>query len=273
MNAIFTSASKLLLGPFSRSPSLALLTFSVLAGVATTIVFRYVSNQRALRAAADRARAMLLRMRLFKDDLHVAIECQEELLKAIGLRLLHSFKPMVVLIIPFFFVLTHLALLFEHRPLQENETAVVELHVAPSFWPGWKNAKLEAPPGVQAETPGLRDEKEHSVSWRLRLKSPPSEPLRWRAGETVVEKQFLGAEDTRLLCAVSAERPGSRLWDRLLHPGEPSLGHDSPVRAVVVDYPKRVTPVLGLNLRWWATFLIVSMLSALLVRPFLRVQF
>jgi hypothetical protein len=212
-------------------------------------------------------------MRLFKDDFHVALECQEELLKAIGLRLLHSLKPMAILVIPFFLIMTQLALWFEHRPLQADETSVVELRVAPELWPSWQSAELQLPSGVKAETPGLRDENDHTVSWRLRMKSPSSEPIRWQAGGTVVEKQFLGATDPAVLCAVSAKRPGPGLWNRLVHPAEPAFGSDSPIQAAMVDYPKRSTPLFGINLPWWVTFLIVSMLSALFARPFLKVQF
>ena len=49
----------------------------------------------------------------------------------------------------------------------------------------------------------------------------------------------------------------------------------SAVQAVVIHYleAKQTTPLFGINVPWWATFLIISMLAALVARPFLRVHF
>ena len=146
MNAFLTTVSTFLLKPFASSPLLALLLYSAVSGVLMTIIFRYTSNQKAIRAAADRTRAMMLRMRLFKDDFEVALQCQAELLKATGKRLLHSLPPMAVMIIPFFLVLTQLALWYEHRPLEAEEASVLELHVTPEAWPKWRGCRARDTP-------------------------------------------------------------------------------------------------------------------------------
>ena len=56
-------------------------------------------------------------------------------------------------------------------------------------------------------------------------------------------------------------------------PGEPGFAGDAPVRSVDIRYPDRSTPIFGFNMPWWGTFFIVSMLAAVIVRPFLKVQF
>ncbi|MHC4130284.1 MAG: hypothetical protein ACYSUA_19405, partial [Planctomycetota bacterium] len=111
INARLTAAGDFCLAPFASWPPLVvLIAVSVVAGVGMTVVFRYTSNQRALRAVARRTKAQLMCLRIFKDDLGVAIRCQGSLIKAIGLRLWHSLPPMLVLIVPFVFILTQLAL-------------------------------------------------------------------------------------------------------------------------------------------------------------------
>ena len=75
------------------------------------------------------------------------------------------------------------------------------------------------------------------------------------------------------LIAVSARRPGPGLWDRLLNPGEPGFAAGDSVRAVVVHQPLRSTPIFGFDIPWWLTFLIVSILAALVVRPLVKVRF
>ena len=53
-----------------------------------------------------------------------------------------------------------------------------------------------------------------------------------------------------------------RFWGRVLHPGEPALAPDAAATAITVHYPRRATPVLGLDVPWWLTFLVVSMATA-----------
>jgi hypothetical protein len=132
---------------------------------------------------------------------------------------------------------------------------------------------MEAPEGIIIETPALRDEAEHAVYWRFRVIAPVTESIGWRAGGTVVGKEIASAVDTKRLRAVSGERRGGGLWSQMLHPVEPGLGADSPVRRIAITHPRRSTPILGIALPWWVTFLIVSLVTALVVRPIFRVQF
>ncbi|MFW6124713.1 MAG: hypothetical protein ACOC46_01085 [Pirellulales bacterium] len=273
LNAILTRVSHALLTPFAALPLVGLLFWSAVAGVVMTLVFGRTSNQRALAAAADRTRAQLLAIRLFKDDLGVALRAQVELLKATGWRLLHSLPPMLVMAVPFVLVLAQLSLWYEHRPLVPGERTIIAVQLAPQAWTQSRDVELEAPPSVAVETAALRDGTDRTLYWRLRALKPGPVTLRWQFGPRVVEKQLALAENPRRLQRVSVRRPGAGILDRLLNPGEPGFGADSPVQAIVVRHPSRRTPVLGLDLPWWATFVLASIVAALVVRPLLRVRF
>ncbi len=132
---------------------------------------------------------------------------------------------------------------------------------------------LSALPELAVETRPLRDDEEHAVYWRIRAVEPAPATIRWRLGSEQFTKQMALAAERESFCAVDVRRPGAEWWDRLLHPGEPGFAADSPVKAAVVYYPRRSTPLLGLDLPWWLTFLIVSILAALLVRPLVKVNF
>lgn len=273
LNAILTAVSGAMLAPVARWPAwLVLVIVSAVSGVALAALFGRTSNQRALKAVAGRSRAQLMCMRLFKDDVKVALRCQWDLLKATGLRLWHSLPPMAVAIVPFVLVLAQLSLFFEHRPPAAGERVVVTLRAAPGRWADVEATTIQAPYGVAVETPALRDEGDRSVWWRLRIDDVPAGPLRWHVGGDLVEKSLVGG-GAPALRAVSALRPGPGLWDRLLFPGEPGFPRGSAVESVEVRYPPRSTPILGFDVPWWGTFLIVSMLAAIVARPFLRVQF
>jgi hypothetical protein len=45
------------------------------------------------------------------------------------------------------------------------------------------------------------------------------------------------------------------------------------VRGIDLRYPVRSTPIFGIDVPWWATFIVLCMVTALLVKPFLKVQF
>ncbi|MHC4966658.1 MAG: hypothetical protein ACYTGE_17345 [Planctomycetota bacterium] len=274
INARLTAAGDFCLAPFASWPPLVvLIAVSVVAGVGMTVVFRYTSNQRALRAVARRTKAQLMCLRIFKDDLGVAIRCQGSLIKAIGLRLWHSLPPMLVLIVPFVFILTQLALRYENRPLMPGESVIAALQLTPAGWSERDTIRLEAPPGVTVETPALRDDTRQAVYWRLRLDEPTAQPLSFRVGVSEAQKSVIGTEKSDRLCTVSARRPGSGFWDRLLRPGEPGFGAGEPVKGIELRYPARTTPIFGFDVPWWVSFIVLSMVTALLVRPFLKVQF
>ncbi len=274
INARLTAASDFCLAPFaSWPPLLVLIAVSIVAGVGMTVVFRYTSNQRALRVVARRTKAQLMCLRIFKDDLGVAIRCQGSVLKAIGLRLWHSLPPKLVLIAPFVFILTQLALSYENRPLVPGESIVASLELTPEGWRERSTVRLQAPPGVTVETPALRDEAQQAMYWRLRLDRPTAEPLSFRVGDHEARKSFTGAEDGARLCTVSARRPGDGFWERLLRPGEPGFDADGPVRGIELGYPARTTPIFGIDIPWWASFIVLCMITALIARPFLKVQF
>ncbi len=277
INAFLTRATDVVLAPAaSWPPLLVLLMLAAVCGAAATWVFGRTSSQRRLAAASDRARAELLGMKLFRDDVRVVLRCQWGLLKAVGARLLLALPPLVVLAPPFAVILCQLALRYEHRPLVAGESVVVELGIVPEAWPAGREAVLEVPPGVAVETPALRDGREHAVWWRLRVESAPNEgagPLHVRLGEERLEKSLTVAADPARLGAVSRRRAGPGFRDRLLHPGEHALPRGSIARSIIVHYPQRTTAVLGVDPPWWLTFLVAALAAGLVARPFLRVRF
>ena len=274
LNRISTAVFDLLFRPFeSLPPLLTLLVWSGIVGVLMAVVFRFASNQRALGAAADQARANLLAVKLFQHDLGVTLRCQLGLLRAIILRLWHSLPPMAVMIVPLALMLAQLGLRFEHLPLSYDKAVLVQLCLSPKTWKQYREVSIQVPVTATVETSPLRDEREHAVYWRV--SSIGSEPfaVRWRLGGEIVEKQIAVADGAGKLVPVSTQRPGPSWLDQLLHPAESLLPDRSAVQAVIVHCARRATPIFGFDIPWWVTFLLVSCVSAWLIRPLIRVQF
>ena len=188
LNHIMTTLFGWVLAPFEALPPLAaLLLWSALIGVLMAVVFRFTSNQRALRAAADQVRANLLAIKLFQHDLGVTLRCQGGLLKAVARRLLHSLPPLVVMIVPLALILAQLALRLEHTPVTPDQAAVVELHLSPHSWQQYRDVALQVPAGARVETPALRDDQEHTVSWRVSSSGATPFVLSWQLGAWLLQ--------------------------------------------------------------------------------------
>ena len=274
LNSLLNRVAEILLAPFAAMPLAGLVFWGAVAGVLMTFVFKRTSNQRALADIADHTRAQMLAVRLFRDDLAVTFVCQLQLLKLIGLRLWHSLPPTLVMMVPFVLVLIQLALRYESLPLTTGDEAMVELQLSPDAWEQCQDTSLEAPAGVTLETPGLRDQRRHSISWRIGVQAASASALRWTVGEEEVDKSLAVSDSPRQLTVVGQRRPGPGFWDQLFHPTEVAFSPSSAVRQVDVFYPHaRSTPCLGMNLPWWLTFMIASILAALVARPFVGAQF
>jgi len=158
INAILTWISSLALAPMqSWSPTVVLIVLSVVAGVLMTVVFRYTSDQQGLKRVASLTKAQLMCLRIFKEDLGVALRCQRDMLKSIGRRLWLSLPPMAVLIVPFVLILTQLSLRYENRPIRTGESVILAVEFSPDAWPDdGGDVAIEVPEGVVIETPALR---------------------------------------------------------------------------------------------------------------------
>src|SRR5437899_7132188 len=96
----------ILVWPFrSLHPFYSLTVFSLLTTVFTLIVFRYASDQPAMRRVKDRLQAHVLEVRLFPDQLPVVLWAYSRLLAGVLIYLRHSLKPLALLILPLLLIL------------------------------------------------------------------------------------------------------------------------------------------------------------------------
>jgi hypothetical protein len=263
-----------LMGLCSGWPAwLPLVVIASAAGVLMAVVVRYTSRQDLLRRDAELIQAQLLAMKLFKDDFGTQVGSLGRLLLHIGRRLWHTLPPILVMAIPFTLLLAQLARWYEHLPLAPGDAAVVQLQLSNDAWSKWQQVALEPADGIVLETPPLRDPAEHAIYWRIRVADSLPAQLTWKLADQSVTKTVAVAPARTVPRSVDGRRPGAGFWDRLLYPGEPGLPGDSPVRAIVVQHPDRSTPILGFDIPWWVTFVLVSIFAAVLVRPLVRVQF
>ena len=279
LNAVLVKVMSGVLTPFLALPAqAALLVLSVVAGVLAAIAFRYTSNQNGLKRVADKIRASMLALLLYREDLGSVLRAQGGLLAAAGLRLWYSIPPLIVLIVPFILLLTHLAMWYEFRPLVPGETTLVEARLTPAAWDG-PAIELVTPDVVSVEG-SVRDALERRVTWRIRANEESASPhpllLNFVCeGKKVADKQLCIHADAGAdqLLFVSPLRPDGNFGDRLLYPGESAFNANSPIQSIAVHYPPRTNTLFGFKIHWLVTFFVVSIVGALLCKPIVKVQF
>ena len=202
------------------------------------VVFRFTSNQRAIRSIRNQIKANMLALTLFKDDIFVSLRCQTRIfVGAIGL-VLHSLIPMAVMVLPVTLLLGQASLWYQARPLQVGEEAVVTVQLRGNSRAVLDEIALEEDPAIVVVTGPVRIRKKNLICWNIR----PEE-----AGENLLQFEIDGQTYTKELSVgdgfklTSLRRPPADWKQALLYPAETPFGEDSLVQSIDVDFPARTS--------------------------------
>lgn len=255
---------------FSFLPPVAtLVIISAVTGVLMLVIWRYTSNQDAIEDVRKKISAHLLATRLFKDDLSVTFRAQRQIIWQ-ALRLMgHSIRPMIIMTIPFVLIMAQIGLHFEFAPLTVGVPTRVKVTM--------KDPKKGIGPGDQLKLPdGVTADKNDpcralpigTIDWRLTPQRTGSYTLKFGSGSDVVEMPIeAGSHFSR----ISKVRGGS-FFDRLLYSAEPSIPQSSAFESIEVYYPARTTPILGYDVHWLISLLVLSIVFALVFKPLFKVH-
>jgi len=256
--------------PFrSFSPWVALIVISFLTGLMIIAIYKLASDQRGLKASKDKIKAHLLELRLFADDFSVSLQAQAKLLFWNLKYFLHALRPLAVIIIPLFFLLSHLNLWFAWKPLTPGETTIVKMKLKENINPLTIQATLESTDGYQVETPPLRIESEREICWRIRALKPGKYEMKISFDGQRLSKELIIGHHS--LVRLSPVRPSSGFLQQLLAPGEKPL--PSPfLDEIEIKYPPRRFVFLGLKMHWLVAYFILSIIAGLILKKPLRVE-
>ena len=229
-----------------------LVPLSLAAGVLAAGLFLRLSDREALRIAMNRIVAHVLELRLFLDEPLLIFRAQRDLLAA-NLRLLRVvLVPMIVLALPFSWLLAWMDSLYGWAALPIGQATVVDVIVrrpAPSL----AGIHLQAAPGFTVETPAVRSRAAARVSWRIRCNADAR-------GELAVVTAA-GDLSKHLVCGTGIHRVVAtrfRSWLRFaVLPGEIPF-RSTLVESIHIHYP----PGKVLGLHWLIWFLAASTAGA-----------
>ncbi|MHC4394417.1 MAG: hypothetical protein ACYS1A_02060 [Planctomycetota bacterium] len=241
---------------------------SAIMAVLLLINYKYTSNQRALGRVRDNIKADMLALKLFKDSILVTLQSEGRLFKGALLVLLHSIRPILVMIVPISLLVAQLGLWYQTRPLLPTEETVVIMKLNDKIESPLFNFSIEATDAIEVTAGPVRILSKHQICWKIRALESGYHRVIFRVGQEQIEKQLAIGDG---FMRVSAERPGWHWADILLNPLEKPLTRDSIVQSISINYPDRLSRTSGTD--WWLIYFIVAtFVFALLFKPFLKVR-
>jgi uncharacterized membrane protein (DUF106 family) len=269
MNQIAGVIASVLLAPIAWLPGwLSATLIAAVTGVIMLLMFKYTSNQKAIKHTRSQIKADLLALSLFKDDLRVGLRVQMALLLGADRLLALSLVPMLVMLVPMCLVLGQLALWFQARPLSIGEETVVTVRLAEDADQELQQIQFDPGPAATVTVGPVRVPSKKMVCWNIQTAQAGLHQLTFRvAGQQFTKELAVGGD----YMTVSLERPASSLSDVLLHPREKPFATASPVQSIEVNYPPRSSWTTGTD--WWMVYwFVASMVAAFLAKPFLNVN-
>jgi hypothetical protein len=271
--AVWLSAAANLLGRFLLAPLGFLpgwLSATAIAGVTGVLllgVFKYTSDQRAIRRARDDIDAHLLALKLFKDSARVALVAQGRILKGAARLLVLALVPMAVMAVPVTLLLGQLSLWYQARPLRVGEDAVITLSLPVDAAPSWPRVSLRPTAAADVAAGPVRARSKREVYWNITARAPGSHRLNFDVDGREIAKELAVGDG---FMRVSTRRPGWDWSSILLYPSEAPFSPDDPVRSITIDYPPRSSWTSGTD-SWVIYWFVVSMVAAFCFRRALGV--
>ncbi|HSU60937.1 MAG TPA: hypothetical protein VLI55_16630 [Bryobacteraceae bacterium] len=247
---------------------LGLAGLGIALGFTLLLLLRAVSNQEAIRNIRRQIQACLYELRLFVDEPGLIWQAQGRLLRLnlhyLGLML----RPALILALPMLVLFSFLEPFYGKAPIPVRSQSIVTVKLRHSPGALIATPVLQAPDGIQVESPAVRMHETGQVCWRIRAVKPTSGMLRVVFPTEIVTKRIVSGIGPEFL---SMQRV--RLsWRLLLHPTEHPLPAGN-VDWIAIDYPSRTIGWLGFELPWFIWLLLFSMATALVLMRPLRITF
>jgi hypothetical protein len=268
LNAV-ANALGWLLSPIGLLPGwLSATVVGVLSGVLLLGIFKYTSNQKAIKRVRDDINANMLALKLFKDSVKVAFRAQGRLFVGAFWLFVYGVVPLLVMVVPVTLLLGQMSLWYQQRPLRVGEEAVVTLKLNGGLEDPFPDVTLQSEPAVEMVLGPVRVASQREVCWNIVGREGGLHRLTFQVGDQTALKELAVGDG---FMRVSAQRPGWDWSEVLTHPWERPFPPDSLVRSIEIDYPRRSSWTSGSD--WWVVYwFAVSLVAAFCFKGVLKVH-
>lgn len=270
-NQLFGKIFDLLFIPFqSMNPWVGMVIVSFLTGLLMLAIFRYTSNQAGIKKIKNKIKAHLLELRLYKDSLSLSMKAQGNILLANMKYITHSFKPLLIMIVPVVLILIQLNFWFGYESLKPGESTLLKVKLDEGYNPLQTNLVLEPDSDLVIETPPLRIEENGELDWRVSSKASGSHQIHITVGGQTISKTIDIA--TKPLSKLSPIKRKKRLLDEIFYPVEAPITKDVPVKSIEVLYPSKSMNLFGWNIHWLIAYFILSIVFGFAFKGIFKVE-
>ena len=251
----------------SNLPSILVLLISLVIGLLMVVLFRYTSDQKAIRVAKDQLKAHLLAVRLFQDQLPVVLSSYGRIVKGTGRYLQLAFKPLLLVIIPLTLLIVQLDRYLGSMPLKSGEAFLVKVRSASPD--AMDSLSLQLPPQIVTTAPPVHVPADNEVVWRLSAQQDGHYDLKVEDGEQIVPKRVVVSSQ---LARLSLIRLRGQFWERFFVSGEPAVPENSRIQSITVTYPDRTIHFAWMEWNWIWLFFVLSLAAGFFFKTVLRIE-
>ncbi len=269
LNRIANWIASILLAPVQWVPGWVSATvIAILSGLGLLLIFKYTSNQQAIRRTRNQIRANVLAISLFRDSIAVSLRCQGNIIRLAMQLMAYAIVPLLLMTTPVVLMLSQLALRYQARPLRVGEEAIVSVRLLKDNDKSVQTIRLAESPSISVVSGPVRSLSKNVVFWNVGGSEHGNHRLTFQIGEASFEKEFIVGDGFQ---PVSLLRPSASWQDALYHPAEPPFEPSSLVQSIEIDYPERDGMACG-SKTWLLYWIVVSMLSAYVFKSFFNVS-
>jgi len=267
---ILTKFFDVILLPFTKlsSPVYGLIFISVLIGIFFLKIFGFVSNQKGIKKAKNKIRAHILEIALFKDSIVISLQAVIKLLVSNLSYMKFAVVPLFFMVILFSFFYGQLELRYGNAPLNTGSETIFKIKVNENSILNDYNIKVSK--GLEVTTPALRIKQKNEIYWRIKAieKGAHSIIIKNKNEECASFPVYAG----NIIARKIASKNSVYFVDKILYPGLPPLDESSGIKLINLKYPVKKYVFLFLNLNWLIYFFIISVLSGLVFKKFIKVE-
>jgi uncharacterized membrane protein (DUF106 family) len=248
-------------------PTGLVVVVSVIVGFLMVLVFRYTSDQKAIRIAKDQLKANLLAVRLFQDQLSVVFSSYGRILRGTGRYLRLAFRPLLFVIVPLTILVVQLDHYLGWTGLPEGESFLIKVRVNnPDVL---NTANLQLPAELNTTAAPVHIPQDNEVVWRVAANAPGKYAINVGSADKTFSKSVTISKG---LERISVARLQGQFWERMLVSTESALPAESPIRSIEVGYPARSISFLGFEWNWIWLFFVLSLAAGFLFKSILGIE-
>lgn len=237
----------LVFGPFLKmTPFLAVLLISLIISLLITLVYKFFTNQAAMKDIKDQIKAYQQQIKALKDNPQEALGIQKKSMELNMTYMRHSFKATFITFIPIIIIFGWFNTHFAFMPLQPGEEFSVSVSVDKGYG---GNITVIADKGMNVVGDAVVVPVNGFSAFNFKADK----------GSHLIELKADGKSFVKDVVVGSVNAPKFKTYD-------------GPVKSVAINYNKLVVmPLFGWNLGWLGSYIIFSIVLSMLLRKVLKV--